>query len=598
MNLFSPEDLARTSYLPGPAGRLVARILMQLLGLKKVNRTFSNLRDKEGLDFITALQDQLEIKIEISEEDKKRIPAAGAFIAISNHPFGGIDNLLLIKIIGDIRKDFKLLGDSLTRKIEPIANHIIRDNPFDSDSPGSRFTGLKCSLKHLSEGNALGLFPAPEEAAYTSDSFQVQDTQWNNQIIQFIKKAEVPVIPVYFAGSNSWIFHLLGRIHPILKSAKLPSELINKKRKTIRIRIGNPISVKEQKELGDYSRLGRYLRARTYALGTHLEVRKFFKNPLKRLQRVEPIIEAIKPNLIQQEIDALDQQYLLFESKAYRVICAPAAAIPNTLIEIGRLREITFREVGEGTNRSFDLDEFDLYYHQLIIWDSEASKIVGAYRIGKGKDIFDLYGNKGFYLQSLFRIKKPFNKILQESLELGRSFIVKEYQRKPLSLFLLWKGILYFLIKNPEYRYMIGPVSISNDYSKFSKTLIVEYLKQNHYQASLAKHIQARKEFVVQDDLKIDKAIILENAQTNINQLDSIIKDVEQKFSMPVLLKKYLSMGGQLIGFNIDPKFNNALDGFIILDIFNVPTTMIESLSKELNDPQMMERFLKSDSKP
>ncbi len=593
MELFSQEEFVRASRIQGPAGKLVAKILMQLLGLKKINKAFANLKDKQGLSFIDALQEQLEIKIEVSDQDKKRIPAKGAFIAIANHPFGGIDNLLLIKILGELRGDFKLLGDSLTRKIEPLENYVIRDNPFDKDNPGSKFTGLKCSLKHLNEGKALGVFPAPEEAAYESDSFQVQDKQWNIQILNFIRKAQVPVIPIYFSGSNSWIFHLLGRIHPILKSAKFPSEFLNKKRKIIKIRIGIPISVKEQLELGDLSRLGRYLRARTFALGSSIEVKKFFNNPIKLRTKIEPIIPAIPTELIQEEIRLSIPEFLLFESKNYQVLCAPAAAIPNTLLEIGRLREITFREVGEGTNRSYDLDEFDLYYYQLIIWDTEEKKIVGAYRIGKGREIFQLYGNKGFYLQSLFRLKKPFNNILEESLELGRSFIVQEYQRKPLSLFLLWKGILYFLIKHPEYRYMIGPVSISNDYSKFSKALIVEYLKHFFYNEELAKHISARRDFVVEDDFNVDKAIIFEKANTNINQIDSIIKDIEQKFSMPVLLKKYLSMGAQLIGFNIDPKFNNALDGFIILDLFNVPSSMIESLSKEINDPQMMERFIK-----
>jgi putative hemolysin len=333
------------------------------------------------------------------------------------------------------------------------------------------------------------------------------------------------------------------------------------------------------------------LRARTYALGSPLEVKRFFIPSIKPKLKPEPVIEAISTSLLLSEIEKVREQYTLFENKNYLVICTPSSRIPHLMLEIGRLREITFRAIGEGTNRSYDLDEYDLYYNQLVIWDTEKQKLVGAYRIGKGKEIYEQYGISGFYLHSLFRMKKPFHSILKESLELGRSFIVEEYQRKPMSLFLLWKGILYFQIRNPEYRYMIGPVSISNEFSKFSKNLIVEYLKHYYYNPELAKYIYPRKEYIVEGDYKVDKAIFLENASMDVSRIDVIIKDVEQKYSMPVLLKKYLSLGAQLVGFNIDPKFNDALDGLILVDIYTIPVNVVESLSKELNDENLLSRF-------
>ncbi len=282
---------------------------------------------------------------------------------------------------------------------------------------------------------------------------------------------------------------------------------------------------------------------------------------------------------------------MLFQRNDFKVYCTASNNIPNVLKEIGRLREVTFREVGEGTNRSIDLDEYDLYYNHLFIWDSAEKKIVGAYRLGKGKDILAMYGKNGFYINSLFKIRKQFLPILNESIELGRSFIVKDYQKKPLSLFLLWKGILYFLITNPEYRFLIGPVSISGEFSKLSKTLIFQFIKSNYYNHQLAKYIKPKNKFRYKLK-KIDISIILESTKNNIDKLDHFIEDIEPRnFKIPVLLKKYIQQSAKIIGFNIDPKFNNTLDGLVLMDLFQVPMDTIQSLSKELDDNSILDRF-------
>jgi putative hemolysin len=592
MNLINKEDIANAARLHGFGGELLSRLLMQFLRLNKINKVYGSLYEKEGIEFIDAVINELGIKFEVSQEDLNRIPKDKPFITVSNHPFGGIDGIILIKLLSEIRPDYKVMANFHLSKVDPINNFFLPVNPFEKrGNTESSYSGIRTSFTHLKEGYPLGIFPSGEVSTYYSDNNQICDKQWQNSVLKFIKKAEVPVVPIYFTGSNSWLFHLLGRIHPMLRSAKLPSELLNKKNKLIKIRIGNPIVVKEQSEFPDVSQYGRYLRARTYALGTPLEVRKFFKRSLKRPKKVEEIVDPFPKEKIVEEITKISKTYELFRSKSYQVLCAPSFEMPYVLQEIGRLREITFREVGEGTNRSNDLDEFDLYYHQLVIWDTEAQKIVGAYRVGKGNEIFQLYGIKGFYIQSLFRIKRDFYPIMQESIELGRSFIVKEYQKKPLSLFLLWKGILYFLLKHPELRYLIGPVSISNEFSKFSKSLMVDFIKQNHYDDEFAKLIYPRKDFFVQAEMNVDKQIFLNGGNADIGRIDRVIKDVEQSISMPVLLKKYLGLNAKIIGFNIDPKFNDALDGLIILDIYEVPRNVIESLVKEINDEKLLERF-------
>ena len=332
------------------------------------------------------------------------------------------------------------------------------------------------------------------------------------------------------------------------------------------------------------------MRAKTYSLCSRIEVKRFFNYSLKRHPKVEEIVASVDGSILTGEINNLKPERLLFQLKNFAVYCAPSGEIPNVLSEIGRLREITFREVGEGTNRSIDLDEFDLYYHQLFIWDVEAQKLVGAYRIGKGADILHDYGNRGFYVQSLFRLKEGFEPVLQQSLELGRSFVVKEYQRQPMSLFLLWKGILYFLLKNPEYRYLIGPVSISNNYSKISKELIIRFIMTHHFDWNMARMVAPRRAFKFKSqDPNIN--VIMENLG-DINMLDKFIGDVDElNTGLPVLLKKYIKLNAKIVGFNVDPKFNNCLDGLILLDVMDVPKNTIESLSKEVNDGSILQRF-------
>jgi len=590
--LIEPDDIIRAAKLNKIGGASTARILMLLLRINKINKLYSELENKSGIEFIDGLIRELKISYEVSEEEIARIPKTGPFITISNHPYGGIDSMLMVKTISSVRKDYRVMANFLLKKVNAIDEFILPVNPFeDRKDARSSILGVKHSLEHLKKGNPLGIFPAGEVSSYNIHSVGISDKQWMTPVLKMIKKAQVPVVPIYFTGNNSRLFHLLGLIHPSLRTARLPSELFNKKKKPIRIRIGNPISVKDQNEFRDIERYGRFLRAKTYALGSALEVHKFFRPTISRASRVEEIASPVENERIEQEVNQIRERYQLFESGDFQVFCTPSFCIPFIMNEIGRLREKTFRLVGEGTNRSIDVDEFDLYYNQLFVWDNKARKIVGAYRVGKGKEILSQYGVRGFYIQSLFRIHSSFYPVMEQSLELGRSFIVEEYQRKPLPLFLLWKGILYFLIKNPDYRYLIGPVSISNQFSEFSKEMIIKYIMLNHYNHEFARKIKPRKKFGVENFPDIDTDILMEST-SDINKFDRFIKDVEtSNFNMPVLLKKYLKQNGRIIGFNIDPKFNNALDGLLILDLFDVPIETISSLSKEINDDSILERF-------
>ncbi len=283
------------------------------------------------------------------------------------------------------------------------------------------------------------------------------------------------------------------------------------------------------------------------------------------------MIDETPVTAIIKDLKRIETRNLLFKQGTFKVYIAGARFIPNVLREISRLREITFREVGEGTNHSFDADEFDLHYKHLFIWDEEKQKIVGAYRVGLGDVLYRRYRKNGFYLNDLFKIHSNFSPILQSSMEMGRSFIRKEYQRKPLSLLLLWKGVNEFLRKvNYQYKYLIGPVSISNSFSDLSKDLLVEYITKNHFDAELATMVKPRKRFKYQH--KGEGKELRKMKIDDLNLLDGLIGDIEKNRSkVPVLLKKYLKQNAKIIAFNIDPKFNNSLDGFLVMNLDEVP---------------------------
>lgn len=395
-----------------------------------------------------------------------------------------------------------------------------------------------------------------------------------NKVMKIVQKLNIPIVPI----------RLDANIHPMLK-AGLKAKLIKRNRKEaliIQARIGNPITVEEQRKFDKISRFRKFVQSKIFSLGTDLEVKRFFSIPIfKQSEQQEEISTPIDKQLIAKEIEQLTFENLIVSQSHYDIFVVRAKDIPNTLLEIGRLREITFREVGEGTGKRRDLDEFDLYYWQLIIWDKEAKRLVGGYRMGMGDEIFERYGLEGFYIHSVFKIGPGFFNTMRQSVELGRSYIIPEYQKKRLPLFLLWKGILYFLLKNPQYRYLYGPVSISKYYSQISKSLIVAFIKKYFYNHDLAEHLRPRKPFKAKIK-KVDIDLLMETLGDQMRSLDTLIEDIEpHHFRIPVLIKQYLKLNARFISFNVDPNFSDCLDGFILLNLKDVPISMLEALKRE-----------------
>ena len=587
MSIVSAKEIAKAIKLDGYGflGTFCGWILMKVLKISTINRIYNRNKHLSDLDFLNALLNDFQIKFDIPEEDLKRLPKDGAYVTISNHPLGGIDGILLLKLMLEERKDFKIIANFILHRIEPLIPYIMPVNPFENRKDvRSSVVGFKNALTHLKEGHPLGIFPAGEVSTYRDGKLLV-DRPWETAAMKLVKKAEVPVVPIYFHAENSPLFYRLSKISDTLRTAKLPSELLTQKHRVIRVRIGRPISVKEQQQQQTLEEFSNFIRKKTYMLSNVFERPKILKNISLNIKIKKPpkkIITPVDRLLMRSEVkDLRAKDHRLLESKNYEVYLAPAANIPNILREIGRLREITFREIGEGTNRAIDLDKFDRYYHHLFLWDREAECLAGAYRMGLGRDVYKAYGINGFYLQDLFRFEPELHKMMSHSIELGRAFIIKEYQQKPMPLFLLWKGIVHTTLRFPNHKYLIGGVSISNRFSNFSKSLMIEFMKSHYYDPYLAQYVHPKKEFKVK--LKdTDKDFVFDATEADLNKFDKIIDEIEPgALRLPVLLKKYIKQNARLIAFNVDPLFNDAIDGLMYIRISDLPDSTVRPVMEE-----------------
>jgi len=602
MELVTSKEIAKVIGTDkfGFIGTFVGWILLRLLRISKVNKIYQKHKDKKDLPFLNGILDEFQIEFEIPEEDLKRIPKSGAFITVSNHPLGGIDGILLLKLLLEHRPDYKIIANFLLHRIAPLKPYVMPVNPFENHKDAkSSLLGLKSSLQHLQDGRPLGIFPAGEVSTYRDGKLMV-DKPWELGAVKLIKKAEVPVIPIYFHAKNSWLFYILSKISDTFRTAKLPSELLSQKNRVIKVRIGKPISVKDQQEYKDINSFYEYLRKKTYMLANPFEKKTQNILSTQNLKIAIPPKKIISQKNIQgciKEIASLRKNgKRLLESKNYEVFFASAKEIPNLLQEIGRLREITFRDIGEGTNKAIDIDKFDKYYHHLFLWDQEVKVLVGSYRMGLGKDIYKKHGIAGFYIQTLFRLEPELHGMMEQTIEMGRAFIIKEYQQKPMPLFLLWKGIVHITLRYPEYKYLMGGVSISNQFSDFSKSLMIEFMKSHYYDPYIAQYIQPKKEFKVK--LKdADKDFVFDAAKADMQKFDKVIDEIEPgALRIPVLIKKYVKQNARLVAFNVDPKFNNAVDGLMYIKVSDIPESTVKPVMEEFQaelEKKAMEEFQK-----
>ncbi|MBI5916559.1 MAG: GNAT family N-acetyltransferase [Bacteroidetes bacterium] len=509
------------------------------------------------------------VQVETGEHDLKNLSVKTPSLFIVNSALDDVDELALIHLLEGRGVPFKIIARKNKPAPELMEYFLLLDyNILQWENY------VKAIFRELvrakEKGYSLCLVLNFTDHALDSPV----RNQFLNRLMRSVKRAEIPVVPVRLKAP-----------YPDFVRPGLGSRLVQWVRREpykMTVRVGGTISVEEQDKFEKTTDFKRFIQSKIFSLGSGLEVKPFFLRKFFRVpEQQEPIAEPVDNQEIAEEIGHLKFKSLVSSQGEYDIYVVEATDIPKTLQEIGRLRELTFRTIGEGTGKPCDLDEYDLYYRQLILWDREAKQIVGGYRMGIGDEIFERYGAAGFYISSLFKIKEGFYPTMQKSVELGRSYIVPDYQRKRLPLFLLWKGILYFLLKNPRYSYLYGPVSISKYYSNLSRGVIVTYIKKYFFNHQLAQYLKPRKPFKVQVD-KVDIGMLAENLGDELQALDHLIEDIEpEHFRLPVLVRQYLKLNARFISFNVDPNFSDVLDGFIILNLNDVPISMIETLKKE-----------------
>ena len=586
MLLIQTSDLKQMLKLSSPVGSLVASALMRLLKINKINDLYRRVWQYRGRVFIEALLQEMQVTSDILPEELRHIPKEGPFITVSNHPFGALDGLLLINTVASVRPDYKVLANFLLSRVPNLSEFFLSVSPFETRTEVmSGVLSVRHALQHLKEGSPLGIFPSGEVSTYNKQGY-IEDKAWNLVLLKMIYRSKIPVVPIYFAGSNSALFHELGAIHSAFRTARLPAELVKKVGKTGTMRIGKTITPTEQALISSPKELGDYLRARVYALKANIPPKKSVKT---FGIRAEPLSSPPDRKRVVKEVERLyKSNHALFTVNDYIAFYADYTQIPYLMLEIGRKREEAFRSVGEGTNLALDIDTYDKTYKHLFLWDKHNKKLVGAYRVGIGHEILKRDGLSGLYTYTLFNFDETAIPFLEEAIELGRSFVCVEYQKDPLALMLLLRGLMHVVLKHEGPRYLVGPVSISSWYPVFYRSLIAYYLKTKHSAGEFDEIIRPRTAFTP-DYLHVDPDTLLSNHMGSIDQFERYMMRLSNnQYRLPTLVKKYLKINTKVVCFNVDPNFNYCLDGYIVLDIRKMPKEELLGMCRDTQDKSVV----------
>ncbi|MGD8118298.1 lysophospholipid acyltransferase family protein [Vibrio sp. TRT 29B02] len=535
-------------------------------GLSKLERFYA--QRPAGCDtqaFIRFTLEVLGIDYDVSHGTKGGIPASGATVIVANHPLGCVEGVILAELLLTIRQDVKILANQYLKTVPELDELFIGVDVFAGHSAQkANLKALRQAHQHLANNGLILLFPAGEVSQLVDSKAQrLEDKEWSRSVSSLIRKSGATTVPVFINGQNSKRFYLAGKVHPLLRTLMLGRELLNKSTQTIKIAIGSAIQYREVKGLTDVQ-MTNYLRLNTYLL-QHLVQSKSIDSSSS--QNEFPVAQPLPLKDLLEDLDNLPSDHRLLSSGELDVYCTFSENIPSLLHEIGRLRETNFRRAGEGTGLALDLDQFDHYYRHLFVWDRENQCLVGAYRLGLVDEILSAIGTEGLYSRTLFHYDMPFIASMGKSIEMGRSVIDLPYQKSMTALLLLWKGIATFVSHHPEYTHLFGPVSISNDYSEQTRQLLAECMTLHYCDAAKAEHVSPSNPLPKSDNSWNTSML---TALGDLQLLARVVARIDQGKGLPVLLRQYLALNGKLISFNVDPDFNNALDGLIVVDLRQV----------------------------
>jgi putative hemolysin len=573
VKLIDVEGLGQSPFQRKLLGYLSTPI-EKALCIDDLNDTYSRVIDDQAsqTNFFHSALAALDISVNLATQDLRNIPLQGPTVVTANHPFGGLDGIVLASVVTALRPDVKILGNYLLARIPELEGWLIPVDPFRGDhSVRFNIAPLRKAIAWVKEGGMLLVFPGREISHFRLTDYSILDSEWSPSIGAIIRHARATVLPVYFTGLNSWTFQLLGLVHPLMRTALLPRELNSKRSSTVEIRIGKRIPWTRVSAFGNNEDLLNHVRQHTYImanrapLGAFAEVQVAAHRELTVVQ--EPIIPPTAPLILRSEVAELPANQKLVQSGQYSAYYATADQIPGLMREIGRQREITFREADEGTGRALDLDHFDGHYTHLFLWHATDNELVGAYRLGLVPEILKRFGREGLYTNLLFQYEPQLWDRWDHAIELGRAFIQPKYQKQVPPLSMLWRGICQFIVKNPEFKTLFGPLSISRAYNQASKSLIELYIREQMFDRELSRFVKARNPFRPSSLVGV-RPKSLSRAIGDLDDVSALVSSIESDGKgIPVLFRQYSKFDFRVLGFNVNRYFSNTVDGLMYVDL-------------------------------
>ncbi|MCX8113337.1 MAG: lysophospholipid acyltransferase family protein [Bacteroidia bacterium] len=602
MGRYERPLLELSELLQTPWQRVVYRLagpwVEKMLGIERLNRFYA-LCEESGRtpgEFARRVLELIGVQYALPSPSQIATLRSycGPLVVVCNHPFGGIEAIFLVLFLSEIRSDFRILANFFLERVEEVKDTLLLVDPFGG-SAAKQFNlqPVKQAIQYLKEGGLLGIFPSGEVASLNLRTGKIREPEWNPLVGRLIQQSQAAALPLYFHGTNSLLFHLAGAINPRLRTGLLIREFVSPAARKVHYRVGKLLSPEKLQSLGSADRITAYLRSKTYLLGESVESRRRRLN-LRRIRQLLPrnaaesksIAPPLPPDQVSAELEKLPVSQRLLTQGEWSVYFFRGSQQPLLLEELGRLRELTFRAVGEGTGKPKDIDAFDYWYDHLILYNESDRTIAGAYRIGRCDEILQTRGLRGLYTYSLFHMKRRLFQELSPALELGRAFIQEKYQRSFASLYLLWRGIGQYILTYPHYRYLIGPVSVSAQFPDLSKALLAAFLEDKYGDADLMKSARGRNPYTVPKQYRQYYYTVSVQSLTDVQEL---IEELEgSHLKVPILIKHYLKMGARIVAFNIDQAFNDAMDILMVTDLLTAPPALMVKYMGEEGYEQYM----------
>jgi len=535
-------------------------LLRKLSYEQEVNQFLDTYQDLKGFDFIEQVLEHFKFSYSISHRDRSNIPASGRVVIVANHPLGALDGLSLLKLVGEVRRDVKIVVNDMLMNFQAVKNLLL---PVDNLNKATQKSSIADIINCLNNDQAVIVFPAGEVSRIRPNG--VRDGKWTSGFLHFAKKTNSPILPIYVDARNSSLFYSSSMFYKPLAAMLLAHEIFNKKSQTITLRVGQSIPFHQIRVLPLAKKeMAKLIRRHLYRIGKGksplFETEQTIVHPQER--------RAIKKELQQAEVlgETIDGK------KIYLFNYQPDSAVMH---EIGRLREVTFRQVGEGTGKKSDLDRYDRDYRHLILWDEQELEIAGAYRLAEVKSLFLKSDTRGIYSQELFDYDEgKMAHFFEQGIELGRSFVSPKYWGKR-SLDYLWYGIGAYLKRYPEIRYLFGPVSLSDSYPEFAKALIISFYQ--HYFNDKDQLANARVPYRIDSNLQQRVNALITGIDYESDFKIMRVQLAHMNVSIPTLYKQYADLcetgGVRFIDFSIDADFGNCIDGLVMVDLQSLKPT-------------------------